>query len=192
VAYQRITKRIEKKGSNTMRRTWIVLAAMATTLAVSVPLAQAQEGKTVGGHIGVVLPLVTHTGGHTTNDLADQFSIGLPVGITVKGSGRLAFDLELDPFVNTAPTRQTTVAVHPGLVWNVGHGWGAGGRMAFDITSSDWGFTPLVSHSWGFGSESGFFKTYFIEADLPVRFSRPTGGPATNAVTFAIHAGLGF
>jgi hypothetical protein len=175
-----------------MRKAWIVLAALATTLAGSVQLAQAQEGKTVGGHIGVVVPLVTHSGGQTFNDLTDQFSIGMPVGITVKGSGRMAFDLELVPFVNTAPTRQTTVTLHPGLVWNLGHGWAAGGRAAFDVTSSDVGFTPLVNHSWQFKNDNGLFKSYFIEADLPVRFSRPTGAPATNAVTFAMHAGLGF
>jgi hypothetical protein len=177
-----------------MRRTWIILAALATTLAGRVPLAQAQDGITMGGHIGFVLPLVTHVGGQTINDTADQFSIGFPVGITVKGSGRMAFDLELVPFINTAPPRQTTLTVHPGLVWNLGHGWGAGGRLAFDVNASDWGFTPLVNHSWPIrsASEHSFFKTYFIEADLPVRFNRPVNAPATNAVTFAMHFGLGF
>src|SRR5260370_19797276 len=124
-----------------MRRTWIILAALATTLAGRVPLAQAQDGITMGGHIGFVLPLVTHSGGQTINNLADQFSIGFPVGVTFKGSGRMAFDMELVPFINTAPPRQTTLTVHPGLVWNLGHGWGAGGRLAFDVNSSDWGFT---------------------------------------------------
>jgi hypothetical protein len=192
-----------------MRRTWIVLAALATTIAGGVPLAQAQDnttqqaqdnttqngtsnGITMGGHIGFVLPLVTHVGGRTINDTADQFSIGFPVGVTFKGSGRMAFDLELVPFINTAPPRQTTVLIHPGLVWSLGHGWGAGARLAFDVNSSDWGFTPLVNHSWPFKGEHGFFKTYFIEADLPVRFNRPVNAPATNAVTFAMHFGLGF
>ena len=82
-----------------MRRTWIILATLATTLAGFVPLAQAQEEKTVGGHIGFVLPLVTHAGGQTINDTADQFSIGFPVGITFKGTGRTAFDLEFIPFI---------------------------------------------------------------------------------------------
>ena len=65
-----------------MKRTWIILAALAMTLAGKVPVAQAQDGPTLGGHIGFVLPLVTHSGGQTTN-LADQLSIGFPVGITV-------------------------------------------------------------------------------------------------------------
>jgi hypothetical protein len=175
-----------------MRRAWITLAVLATTLAGRVALAQTQDGITIGGHIGFVLPLVTHVGGQTINDTADQFSIGFPVGITVKGSGRMAFDLELVPSINTAPPRQTTLTVHPGLVWNLGHGWGAGARLAFDVNNSDWGFTPLVNHSWPIGNEHSFFKTYFIEGDLPVRFNRPVNGPKTNAVTFAMHFGLGF
>ena len=175
-----------------MRRTWIILAALATTLAGLLPLAQAQEEKTVGGHIGFVLPLVTHAGGQTINDTADQFSIGFPVGITFKGTGRTAFDLEFIPFINTAKPRQTSLTVHPGLIWNVGHNFGAGVRLAYDINAASWGFTPLVNKTFPFKGEHGFFKAYFVEADLPVRFSRPVGGPATNPVTFAMHFGLAF
>src|SRR5260370_11435814 len=95
-----------------MRRAWIVLAVLATTLAGRAPLAQAQEqkGPTLGGHIGFVLPLVTHSGGQTINNLAEQFAVGFPVGITVKGSGRTAFDLELVPQINTAGQRLTTLS----------------------------------------------------------------------------------
>ena len=176
-----------------MRRAWIALALLATTtLAGRVALAQSQDGPTLGGHIGFVLPLVTHSGGQTINDTADQFSIGFPVGVTVKGRGRAAFDFELDPFINTARPRQTTLTVAPGIVWSLGHGFGAGMRAAFDVNTSSWGFTPLVNHSWPIKNEGGLFKSYFIEADLPVRFNRPVGGPMTNAVTFAIHFGVGF
>ena len=174
-----------------MRRAyWIAFAALAGTLAGIVPLAQADEH--VGGHIGFVLPIVTRAGGQTTNDLGDQFSIGFPVGITVKGSGRTAFDLELVPAIHTARPRETSLTVHPGLVWNVGRGFGAGVRAAFDINSASWGFTPLVNHSWPIRNESGLFKAYFVEAVLPVRFNRPVGGPMTDPVTFGLHFGLGF
>ena len=177
-----------------MRRAWIVLVVLATTLASKTSLAQAQEqkGPTLGGHIGFVLPLVTHSGGQTINNLADQFSVGFPVGITVKGSGRTAFDLELVPQINTTGTRITTLTVHPGLIYSLGHGWAAGGRLAFDVNDPSWGFTPLVNHSWPIKHNNGLFKAYFVEADLPVRFSRPVGAPATNAVTFAMHFGVAF
>jgi uncharacterized membrane protein YphA (DoxX/SURF4 family) len=168
----------------------VLLAVMLLGgLAVTAPKAHAEE--TIGGHIGFVLPLVTRAGGQTSN-LADHFSIGFPVGITVKGSGRTAFDLELVPAINTARPRETTLTVHPGVVWNVGHGFGAGVRAAFDVNSASYGFTPLVNHSWPIRSGEDFFKAYFIEAVLPVRFNRPVGGPATDPVTFGLHFGLAF
>jgi len=101
----------------------------------------------------------------------------------------MAFDLELVPSVQNSP-RKVSLTVHPGVVWGVGHGFGM--RAAFDINSSQLGFTPLLNKSWRFGDEKGFFKSYFVEADLPVRFNRPVAGPDTNPVTFAMHFGLGF
>ena len=130
-----------------MRKVWIVLAVLAAIPASRVALAQGQEGPTLGGHIGFVLPLVTHVGGQTINDTADQFSIGFPVGVTVKGTGRTSFDLELVPFINTARPRTNSLTVHPGLIWSLGHGFGAGVRAAFDVNTATWGFTPLVNHS---------------------------------------------
>ncbi len=161
------------------------LAVAAAALFTSVASAQ-----TVGGHIGVVLPLVTHAGGQTTNDPADNFSIGFPFGVTFHGTGRTSLDFEFVPFVNTAPPRNTSLTVHPGVVWDVGHHLGVGVRAAFDVNSASYGFTPLVNYSWPL--EHKFFKAYFIEGDLPVRFNRPSTGPKTNAVTFASHTGIAF
>jgi hypothetical protein len=175
-----------------MRRAWIALAVLTATLGGGVPLAQAQDKTTVGGHIGFVLPLVTRSGSQWINNTADQFSIGFPVGVTFKGTGRTAFDLEFIPFINTAKPRQTTLTVHPGVIWGVGHGFGVGIRAAFDVNAASWGFTPLVNKRWPFRTEHGVFKAYFVEADFPVRFSRPVGGPAADPVTFAIHFGLAF
>jgi hypothetical protein len=212
-----------------MRRAWIGLAVLATTLAGRVSLAQEQEssapqaqaqdssapqeqeqessapqaqaqvsstpqakkGPTVGGHIGFVLPLVTHSGGQTTS-LGDQPAVGFPVGITIKGSGRTAFDLEFVPQYNATGQRLTTLTVHPGLIYSLGHGYAVGLRAAFVVDNPTVGFTPLVNKSWPIKHNNSLFKAYFVEADLPVRFSRPVGAPATNAVTFAMHFGVAF
>ena len=180
----------------------IGVMVLAVTLASGVSLARAQgdnappqqpqKGTSVGGHIGFVLPLVTHSGGQTIDVPANQFAIGFPVGVTVKGAGRMAFDLEFVPQINTSQSRLTTLTVHPGLIWTLGHGFAAGGRLAFDVNDPSWGFTPLVNYSWPIKNHHGLFKAYFVEADLPVRFSRPVNGPATNAVTFATHFGVAF
>ncbi len=163
---------------------WVLIICLAAT----VPPAAGQTA--IGGHIGFVLPLVTHVAGQTTN-LADNFSIGFPMGITLKGAGRMAYDLELVPSVQNNP-RLVSLTVHPGVIWGVGHGFSAGMRAAFDVNSSQVGFTPLVNKSWRIRSENSFLKAYFVEAVLPVRFNRPPGGPATNPVTFAAHFGVGF
>ena len=175
-------------SKNFYGRALCVVAIILLSVAAAVP-ASAQDS--VGGHVGFVLPLVTHAGGQTTS-ISDSFSIGFPMGITVKGRGRMAFDLELVPSIQDSP-RQVGLLVHPGLVWGIGHGFAVGTRAAFDINSAQFGFTPLVNKSWPIRSENSFFKSYFAEAVLPVRFNRPTVvGVATNPVTFGIHFGVGF
>ena len=143
----------------------------------------------LAGHIGFVLPLVTQSNGSTTT-IADGFSIGFPMGITLVGPGRLAFDMELVPSIQKSP-RNVSLTVHPGFVESVGHGFAVGVRAAFVVDTSTYGFTPLLHKSWPI-EKPGLLKAYFLEADLPVRFDRPTGGPATTPVTFAMHFGVGF
>jgi hypothetical protein len=164
---------------------WILSVAPIISLGGG-SVAHAQDS--IGGHIGFVLPLVTHAGGDTTN-IGDNFSIGFPVGITVKGNGKMAFDLEFVPSIQDSP-RHVALTVHPGLLRSIGHNFTVGTRLAFDVNSSQFGFTPLLNKSWPI--EGGFLKAYFVEADLPVRFDRPAGGPSTNPVTFALHFGVGF
>src|SRR5438270_2868990 len=145
----------------------IATAIIAGFIATMVPTAKAQDS--VGGHIGFVLPMVTRAGGQTTNDLADNFAVGFPMGITLKGHGRTAFDFEMVPMIHTTGSRANSLTIHPGMVWSLGHGFGAGMRAAFDVNSATWGFTPLVNHSWPIRSEKGFFKAYLFEAVMPVR-----------------------
>ena len=45
--------------------------------------AQAEAQNTIGGHFGVLFPLVTRADGTTTN-ISDDFTVGFPVGITVR------------------------------------------------------------------------------------------------------------
>lgn len=166
------------------------LCAAALILAftfASVPAA-AQDG--IGGHVGVVLPWVTHSAGQTST-LSDNFNIGFPMGITIKGQGRIAFDMEFVPSIQDTP-RQVNLTFHPGLVYDLGHGIGVGMRAAFGVNSTQFGFTPLVNKSWPIGDKTGFFKAYFVEADLPVRFDQPTGLPSTTPVSFASHFGVAF
>jgi hypothetical protein len=166
---------------------WIPSAILLLSLAGWAPLARAQE-KSVGGHIGFGFPLVTHDGGNVTT-LGDSFQMSLPVGITVRGSGRMFFDFEFVPHVVDKP-REITLTVNPGILWKLGRGWSAGCRVGFDINSSQFGPTPLVIKSWPI--EHSFFNSYFVEADFVFRFNRPVVGPSTNPFTYNMVFGVGF
>jgi hypothetical protein len=152
--------------------------------------AAANAQLTVGGHVGIQFPWVTHAGG-TTTTIADRFQIGFPIGVTFKGQGPLALDLEMVPSIASSP-QTVSLTVDPGVVWGLSHGIGLGMRMAFDTNSSQFGFIPLVNKSWDFKEPKGIFKRFFVEADFPFKFNRPVVGPSTNPFTFATHFGLGF
>jgi len=175
-----------KQWTVTMRFFFLALAVMA--FAAVAPTANAQI--TVGGHVGTVIPWVTDSSGKTTTEF-DSYSIGFPIGVTFKGQGHFGVDLEMIPFVNQSP-HLTTFVVDPGIIYSLSHGYTLGWRAAFSVNAPTVGTIPFVNKAWKFKNQSGFFKAYFAEFDLPIQFSRPTGGPATNSVTFATHFGLGF
>lgn len=164
--------------------------AIIAVLLLAVAAQPACAQTTVGGHIGILVPWVTHSGGATTT-VFDSYSIGMPFGVTIKGQSRFFVDFEFIPTVNQTP-HETTLTVDPGVLCGLGHGFTVGLRAAFDVNSSRVGFVPLVNKSWGLRHQTGFFKTVFAEIDVPVKFSRPPGGPATNPVTFATQFGFGF
>lgn len=181
--------------ANSVLRALAVASAALLFLALA-PTAEAQI--TVGGHVGFVIPWVTHSGGTTTSEF-DSYNIGFPVGVTFKGQGRFAVDLEMIPFVNQ--THTDNFVVDPGVLYTLNpdspRPVTLGLRAAFTVDSPQVGFIPLVHVDNPLGpapfiQESGLFKSYFFEVDMPVQFSRPRGGPATNSVTFATHFGLGF
>ena|SRR5579872_1283877 len=171
-------------------RRLLFLIAGTLVLVVTIGSLTVEAQDNIGGHIGFVLPLVTHADGSTTT-IGDNFSIGFPIGVTFKGKGHFSLDLEMVPQITDSP-RNVALTIDPGGIWSLSHGVSIGGRVAFDVNSSRFGFIPLINKSWKFKNQDQFFKAYFVEADLPVKFDRPPGGPNTNPVTFAVHFGLGF
>jgi hypothetical protein len=156
-------------------------ALVAAALAISSP-AHAQDQ--LGGHFGVVFPLVSHAAGETTT-ISDDTKVGFPMGITVKTSPEWAFDMELVPVI--ASHRFTSLTVHPGIIRALPNHFAAGLRMAFDVRESSWGFTPLINHGWPVGRQS-----LFVEGVVPIRFQENADGVAQTSVGFAVHIGVGF
>jgi len=136
---------------------------------------------TLGGHFGFVLPLVTRAGGETTT-IGDRFKVGFPIGITIKTSDKVAFDLELVPTIQRTPYL-VTLTVHPGVLFDLTNDFGAGIRMAFDVNQPSWGFTPLLHRKFAeFGASS-----VFGEFVIPIRFQ-----DGNNSIGLGVHIGIGF
>jgi hypothetical protein len=148
------------------------------------PSASAQDR--LGGHFGVVLPLVTHVGGDTVT-ISDDFQIGFPMGITVKNPDwkKIAFDLELVPGIQNEPLG-VGLTVHPGILYSLKAPWTFGVRMAFDVNAPSWGFTPLLNY--GLPNGHGLF----IEGVVPIRFQEDSLGDNRTAIGFGVHLGIGF
>lgn len=167
---------------------WAIAALAVAAFAIALP-EQARAQNSVGGHIGIVFPLVTHADGVTTT-IADNFTVGFPMGITIKREGsKMAYDLEFVPAVQNDP-RKVTLTVHPGLVWDLGHNFAGGIRAAFDVNQTSWGFTPLLAYGWAIKGHKN--NKIFLEFDLPVRFAKPAPGDNVASVTAAIHLGTAF
>jgi len=84
--------------------------------------AEAQDHQDrLGGHFGVLFPLVTHVNGDTVG-IGDDFKIGFPMGITVKTSDKYAFDLEFVPVLDPRQNGPLNVSltVHPGILRSFG------------------------------------------------------------------------
>jgi len=160
-------------------------AAQAALVVLAVAIASpAHADDQLGGHFGVVFPLISHANGETTT-ISDDTKVGFPMGITVKTSPEWAFDMELVPVI--ASHRFTSLTVHPGIIRGLPNHFAAGLRMAFDVRGSSWGFTPLINHGFPFGHQA-----LFVEGVVPIRFQENADGVAQTSVGFAVHIGVGF
>jgi len=134
-------------------------------------------GMKVGGHFGFVIPLATSNG----KNVANNFVVGFPVGVTVKKDGPWAFDMELVPTIHN---HDVDLTVHPGVLYAIDENWTAGLRMGFDINNHAWGPTPLINRKICDLNDS---MHLFVELPVPIRI----GEHSTN-VTAALHMGVGF
>jgi len=144
---------------------------------------------TIGGHFGVVQPIITIQDGETTDGF-DPHTIGFPMGITVRKSEKFAFDLEFVPFISTnknadgdSVSAVNELLIHPGLLWGIGNKLTFGNRLAYEIGSGRYGISPLLNKGFTLGNTN-----LFAELVLPVR----VGNDQEISFTAALHFGIGF
>jgi hypothetical protein len=166
------------------RRSILRIGLAAVLLCLAASLARAENR--VGGHFGAVFPLITRAQGDTTN-IGDDFKVGFPMGITVKKSGKYAFDLEVVPVLDEDSPIGVPLTIHPGVLRDFGSNWTGGLRMAFDIGGASWGFTPLLNKGFPKGEHA-----LFVEFVVPIRFQDDAFGEGSTAIGFGVHVGVGF
>ena len=146
----------------------------------------------LGGHIGAVLPLVSLHNGDITS-ISDNLVAGFPMGITVKTSYNVAFDLEVVPYIDENAV--SNVLFHPGILMGLTDGFIFGLRGAFE-TQGAFGVTPLLNKAFPLPNDPDTF--FFVEVLVPVRFYQELPeyqGAAVSVdktVSMAVHFGVGF
>jgi hypothetical protein len=165
-------------------------------------------GDTLGGHIGVAVPLLTLQGYTSSTyaapplqksqSLSDQFTLAFPIGITVKTSRKLSVDFEVIVQTSINPTGETGLTIDPGVIYD----WGpvaTGLRLAVPIGTSPAaiGLIPLVHRS--IVDING--ASWFVEADFPTLYHGSGAPVANNGATgtnsriefsAVLHTGFGF
>lgn len=145
----------------------------------------------MGYHIGVVQPLYSIGKGFINHLLGyHDYSVGLPIGVSLRTPGRAIIDLEVVPFISRLPDEGIDLNVHllyhPGVLVPLGGGFTLGARLAFETGQGQWGFTPLLNKAFPLNQA----MKVFIEIVAPGRFNAQPG--LNYSQVLGVHAGLGF
>lgn len=155
------------------------------------PVTTANQSKLIGYHFGYVNVFCSVKSGDLRwHDRYDLYSMGFPMGITLRTPGKLLVDFEavpfIQPFLASDEPFQVHLLWHPGVLLPLSRGWALGLRAAFETGVGQFGFTPLVNKAFKISQSTALF----VELVLPARF-----GPAkeNGYIQLAgLHVGVGF
>jgi hypothetical protein len=159
-------------------------AATPPPVVSSTPTPQPPTGpRMVGGHVGAAVPVVSfHSVGKTTQTPSDQFTIAVPIGVSVHVSPAWVVDFEAVVASDVKPWGGTGLTIDPGVVY-VALPVALGLRAKFDVSApANFGIIPLVHKGIVDVGEAN----WFIEAAFPITAMRDAG------YTFAAVAHTGF
>jgi len=155
-----------------------VVAATPTPAAPSGP-------RMVGGHVGAAVPVVSfHSVGKGTQTPSDQFTIAVPIGVSVHVAPVWVVDFEVVVASDVKPWGSTHLTIDPGVVY-VGAPVALGLRAKFDVSeNANFGLIPLVHKGIvDFGEAN-----WFVEAAFPITAARGAG----YALAAVAHTGFAF
>src|SRR5207344_2315065 len=137
---------VQKLGSRTS-----LFATAAVLLAAALPArAHAQDAaasspppvvaappsgpRMVGGHVGAAVPVVSfHSVGKTTQTPSDQFTIAVPIGVSVHVAPAWVVDFEVVAASDVKPWGTTHLTIDPGIIY-VTDAVALGLRTKFDVS----------------------------------------------------------
>jgi hypothetical protein len=160
-------------------------AAPAPVVAASGAPAASTDTRMVGGHVGAAVPVVSfHSTGKTTQTPSDQFTIAVPIGVSVHVAPLWVVDFEVVVASNVKPWGGTGLTIDPGVVY-VGAPVALGLRAKFDVSdSANFGLIPLVHK----GIVDIGQANWFVEAAFPMTATRGEG----YALAAVAHTGFAF
>ena len=160
-------------------------AAPAPVVAASGAPPASSGPRMVGGHVGAAVPVVSfHSTGKTTQTPSDQFTIAVPIGVSVHVAPLWVVDFEVVVASNVKPWGGTGLTIDPGVVY-VGAPVALGLRAKFDVSeNANFGLIPLVHK----GIVDIGQANWFVEAAFPMTATRGAG----YALAAVAHTGFAF
>jgi len=148
-------------------------SAVPPPVVAATPTPQPPAGpRMVGGHVGAAVPVVSfHSVGKTTQTPSDQFTIAVPIGVSVHVSPLWVVDFEVIVASAVKPLGGTGLTIDPGVVY-VGLPVALGLRTKFDVSdAANFGLIPLIHK----GVVNIGEANWFVEAAFPITATHGAG-----------------
>jgi len=147
--------------------------------------APATGPRMVGGHVGAAVPVVSfHSVGKTTQTPSDQFTIAVPIGVSVHVAPVWIVDFEVVVASDVKPWGGTGLTIDPGVIYTA-LPVALGLRTKFDVSApANFGLIPLI-HKGVVDVGTG---NWFVEAAFPITAMRDAG----YSLAAVLHTGFAF
>ena len=155
---------------------------LAAVVMLWTPQAAAQD-RSVGGHVGFALPVVSRSQGDTTS----EFAISVPIGIVFRKNTGLPIDVAAVPTLN--PHSKIDVAMSVNTAHGLGRGLSATIGAIVNLRDPVWGFAPGLDKVL---AKLGSGRVLVGDLFVPVLFHRETDGTWYTSVGLGVHVGVAF
>ena len=160
------------------------ISIFLTTVGVSDLAAQ---GSSVGGHIGLALPIVSRSQGDTST-MTEDFAVSIPAGIIFLKNGPVPIDLAVFPtFVDGGLDFGLGIATARGI----GSGYAVAMGVYVDFSNSAWGIAPALDKVL---VDLGSGKALIADLMVPIQFNKDDDIDRTpyTSVGLGVHVGFAF